>query len=205
MTNEELKALEPGKTFVYSNREGINVRWMFTGINPDGTYQLYGLPFGYEESLMLNSFQVYHPEENNRQKIKWIAEVCEGDDIKGSTVKIGVEPTYGGRYRICSLSDAKMQYDSFDTEKKAVAAILARVGNWATFRKLKNMVKLPVEWACCGFVDIEADSIEEAMAIFNKTNDNIELPSDFEYVDGSFQIGSDDIDLIAVYQEGEKR
>lgn len=56
-------------------------------------------------------------------------------------------------------------------------------------------MKVAVTWEMCGYVDIpEAKTVEEAMGIFNKDSDYISLPTDGEYVDGSFQLSTDDID-----------
>ena len=58
MTKRELDNLVPRKSMVYSKKEGKSVQWMFMGINPDGKYQLCGLPFGYEKYLMIDCFEV---------------------------------------------------------------------------------------------------------------------------------------------------
>lgn len=47
--------------------------------------------------------------------------------------------------------------------------------------------KIPVEWAMCGTVCIEANSVEEAYDIFKETIDDLPLPEG-EYMDGSFQM-----------------
>ena len=49
-------------------------------------------------------------------------------------------------------------------------------------------VKLPVTWEVCGMVEVEADSVAEAMDVFRETRDDIDLPCDWEYVDGSFDL-----------------
>lgn len=56
MTKEELKSLIPRKTMVYSKQD--NVGYTFMGINTDGKYQLCGLPYGYDECVMMNSFKI---------------------------------------------------------------------------------------------------------------------------------------------------
>lgn len=48
-------------------------------------------------------------------------------------------------------------------------------------------IKIPVTWEVCGYVYIDADTIEEAMEKFDETCDEIPLPEG-GYVDGSFQI-----------------
>ncbi len=55
-------------------------------------------------------------------------------------------------------------------------------------------MKLAVTWEMCGYVDVEADTLEEAMEKFYDECDYIKLPSDGEYIDGSFQLSTDDVD-----------
>lgn len=48
-------------------------------------------------------------------------------------------------------------------------------------------MKVSVTWEMCGYVDIpQANTVEEAMQIFDKESDYIRLPKEAEYVDGSF-------------------
>ena len=54
-------------------------------------------------------------------------------------------------------------------------------------------MKVAVTWSMCGFVDIDADTMEEAMKKFNEESDYIKLPTDGEYVDGSFELSSQDV------------
>lgn len=55
-------------------------------------------------------------------------------------------------------------------------------------------MKVAVTWEMCGYVDIDADTMEEAMEKFNNESDYIKLPTNGEYVDGSFQLSSDDVE-----------
>ena len=55
-------------------------------------------------------------------------------------------------------------------------------------------MKVAVTWQMCGYVDIPADTMEEAMEKFNNESDYIKLPTNGEYVDGSFELSSDDVD-----------
>ena len=55
-------------------------------------------------------------------------------------------------------------------------------------------MKVAVTWQMCGYVDITADTMEEAMEKFNNESDYIKLPTNGEYVDGSFELSSDDAD-----------
>ena len=50
--------------------------------------------------------------------------------------------------------------------------------------------KIPVTWEASGVVTIEAESLEEAISIFDQTEDKIKTPFDSYYVDGSFQRGT---------------
>lgn len=53
---------------------------------------------------------------------------------------------------------------------------------------------LPVTWSLCGNVPVEANSLEEAMEEFNKNSEFYKLPEKATYVDGSFELSSQDID-----------
>lgn len=59
--------------------------------------------------------------------------------------------------------------------------------------------KLPVTWEVYDTVEIEATSLEEAVEIFEETKDDIELPNNPEYVDGSFQLSDSDIDFLKLF------
>ena len=49
-------------------------------------------------------------------------------------------------------------------------------------------MRLAVTWQMCGFVEIpDAETYEEALEIFDRDLDHIQLPADAEYVDGSFE------------------
>lgn len=60
-------------------------------------------------------------------------------------------------------------------------------------------MKLAVTWQMCGYVDIpNATSIESAMIYFENNSDYIKLPTNGEYVDGSFELSTDDPDEMKV-------
>lgn len=61
-----------------------------------------------------------------------------------------------------------------------------------------DYMKVAVTWEMSGYVDIKADSMEDAMEKFKKENDDIDLPTDGEYVDGSFQLSSDDVEIMKI-------
>lgn len=52
---------------------------------------------------------------------------------------------------------------------------------------MKQTFKIPVEWTVYDTVEIEAESLEEAIKIFDETIDDIPLPTKPEYLNGTFQ------------------
>lgn len=60
---------------------------------------------------------------------------------------------------------------------------------------MKKTFKLPVTWEVHGFVNVEAKSLEEAVQDFNENVDEYEL-FDLEYVDGSFRLTENDIEVL---------
>lgn len=52
---------------------------------------------------------------------------------------------------------------------------------------------LAVTWEMAGYVEVEADSVEEAMEKFNKESDYMRLPNG-DYVDGSFRLTTDSVE-----------
>lgn len=55
--------------------------------------------------------------------------------------------------------------------------------------------RIAVVWQACGFIEVEADSIEEAMGKVRENPDDYQLPYDGgEYVDGSFELSTDDVE-----------
>lgn len=67
------------------------------------------------------------------------------------------------------------------------------------------MAKVAVTWQVCGYVDIpEAKTTEQAMDIFNRECDYIKLPSKAEYVDGSFELSTQDVEEMEEMVKGVK-
>ena len=58
--------------------------------------------------------------------------------------------------------------------------------------------KIPVSWQMYGYMDIEAEDWDEAIEIAN--DDATSLPSNADYVDGSFEV---DHDIIEFEREEE--
>ena len=54
-------------------------------------------------------------------------------------------------------------------------------------------MKLAVTWEMVGYVDVKANTLEEAMEKFNEESDYIKLPNG-DYVDGSFRLSTEDVD-----------
>lgn len=53
--------------------------------------------------------------------------------------------------------------------------------------------KIPVTWEVFGIVEIEANSLDEAISIFDERSDYIALPLENDYVDGSFKREDEEI------------
>lgn len=57
--------------------------------------------------------------------------------------------------------------------------------------------RIAVTWEAAGYIEVEANSIEEAMKKVKENPDNYPLPYDGgEYVDGSFRLSTDDVEEI---------
>ena len=61
-------------------------------------------------------------------------------------------------------------------------------------------IKLPVTWEVCGMIEIEADSIDDAINKFDESIDFISLPDNGEYVDGSFDLSDREVEYIELFQ-----
>ena len=53
--------------------------------------------------------------------------------------------------------------------------------------------KIPVTWEVYGTVEILAEDLDEAIAIFDLTEDEISLPLNSEYIDASFKRENEEI------------
>lgn len=54
--------------------------------------------------------------------------------------------------------------------------------------------RVAVTWEMCGYIEVEADSTEEAMNKVMENPDNFSSPLSQDYVDGSFRLSTDDVD-----------
>ena len=65
--------------------------------------------------------------------------------------------------------------------------------------------KIPVTWEACGFVEIEAKTLEEAIEIARDDEEVIPLPEESDYVDGSWRVTEEDVEVIrTVYNDNRK-
>ena len=60
---------------------------------------------------------------------------------------------------------------------------------------MKKAFRFGVSWEMYGEIEIEAETLEEAIAIAKATEDEIPLPTDGDYADDSFVIDYD-IDVL---------
>lgn len=60
---------------------------------------------------------------------------------------------------------------------------------------------IPVTWSVCGMIKVKAKSLEEAMSIFDNNPDDFDLPDNSDYVDGSFELSSKDVEINKTYNQ----
>ena len=51
--------------------------------------------------------------------------------------------------------------------------------------------KIPIEWQMFGYVEIKAESLEKAVEYFCENENEFDIPSDSDYIDGSFKISTE--------------
>lgn len=56
--------------------------------------------------------------------------------------------------------------------------------------------RIPVTWSVCGFVSIDADTLAEAMDIARDDENELPLPSEAEYIDGSWELSHTDVEEV---------
>lgn len=54
--------------------------------------------------------------------------------------------------------------------------------------------RVAVTWESCGYIEVEANSLEDAMNDVRENPDNYSLPLENDYVDGSFCLSTDDVE-----------
>lgn len=55
--------------------------------------------------------------------------------------------------------------------------------------------KIPVSYSVCGEIEVEANSLEEALEYAKDNVRDLELPDEPQYIEDSYEI-NDDIDLL---------
>lgn len=56
--------------------------------------------------------------------------------------------------------------------------------------------KIPVCWSMMATIEIEADTLEEAIEIAKDDEGNIPIPYNGDYLDGSWEVDSEDVDYL---------
>ena len=62
-------------------------------------------------------------------------------------------------------------------------------------------MKISVTWEMQGFIDIDAPTVEEAMEEFLDNRATIPLPKNGEYIEGTFNLGSDDPEIQKLFAD----
>lgn len=61
--------------------------------------------------------------------------------------------------------------------------------------------KVPVTWEVYATIEVEAETLEEAMKIAEDEDGEIPLPTQTEYVDGSWRVNVDSPEELALYNQ----
>ena len=65
--------------------------------------------------------------------------------------------------------------------------------------------KIPVTWEVCGYVYVDADTLEEAMETARDDEGVIPLPDDNDYVDGSWRLSETDENFVReMYNDNQR-
>lgn len=65
--------------------------------------------------------------------------------------------------------------------------------------------KIPVIWTVMGVIKVVANTLEEAMELAKDTDGVIPLPDNSSYIDGSWELATDDMNYIReCYNHGEQ-
>ena len=67
-------------------------------------------------------------------------------------------------------------------------------------KNAKKEFIIPIYWQVAGRLKVQANSLEEALDWANEHEDEIELDSDAEYLDGTFEIEQEE-DIIQMYTD----
>ena len=62
--------------------------------------------------------------------------------------------------------------------------------------------RIAVTWQMCGYIDVdEVNTTAEAMKKFSKDPEDFPFPVQKEYVDGSYQLSTDDVEVMEMMCE----
>ncbi len=65
--------------------------------------------------------------------------------------------------------------------------------------------KIPITWSVCGYVYIEAKTLAEAMEIARDDDNEIPLPTDSDYIDGSWELSfTEEDDVRKLYNDNQQ-
>lgn len=60
----------------------------------------------------------------------------------------------------------------------------------------RKMIQVPITWQCYGWVEVPASTPEEAIQYLKDHEEEISLPDDWDYVDGSFGLSGPEGEAI---------
>ena len=61
--------------------------------------------------------------------------------------------------------------------------------------------KIPIEWKCCGEIEVEAETLYRAIRRVEVDEDELPFPNDWDLVEGSIEVNHE---LSEVYNPGHK-
>lgn len=73
-----------------------------------------------------------------------------------------------------------------------------------TKKKQQKTFKIPVSWEMCGFIRVDASSLEEAIKYAVEHEHEFELPDDGNYIDASFKIETD-ADYVSCFNDKKEK
>lgn len=85
--------------------------------------------------------------------------------------------------------------------------VYTRIVDEINRRRTKEMTKtykIPVTWEVYGRVEVKADSIEEAYKIVEEDKEDMPLPTESYYVEGSFKNSCENVDELKAFMELDK-
>lgn len=66
---------------------------------------------------------------------------------------------------------------------------------------MEKIFNIPVTYSMCGIFEVKAETIEEAMRIAEEYDGSIGAIKDKEYVDGSWQLTSNEVEENKLYNK----